>query len=241
MRAGHHRAGHSGAAWLALAGCVAVPAIAVADVSDAVRWHLPDGATQVAIADRTTLYGIPADIVYYEAPLAVAGMIAHFAAHHPALRDLAVLPGMVVLSDRSGECMRTATVAGIGPTRSAGTLSRVCWPAETAAAPAPPAWLPAGARLAFDFGVHDTPASYVQQVWRHDDAPEAVRTALRRALVRHGWTPLPPGMPAGEPAREWRRGAQLLAIDTVAAEPGSAIVLRLQDPPTAAASGGGAR
>lgn len=241
MKTGHHRAGYSWAAWLALAVCNTVPVAAATGVPNAVRWHLPDGATQVAIADRATLYGVPADIVYYEAPLAVAGMIAHFAAHHPALRDLAVLPGMAVLSDRSGHCMRTATVAGIGPARSAGTLSRVCWPPEAAAAPAAPAWLPAGARLAFDFGVHDAPASYVQQIWRHDDAPEAVRTALRRALVRHGWTPLPPGMPAGEPAREWRRGAQLLAIDTMAADPGSAIVLRLQEPPAAAAAGGGSR
>jgi len=206
-------------------------AAAGAGPGEPARWSLPEGAVQVDVARRATLYGVPADIVYYEAPMGVSRMIAHLEAHHPALRDLAVLPGMAVLSDRSGVCLRTATVAGAGRDRSAGTLSQVCWPETVPASAAAPAWMPSGARLAFDFGAQDGPAAYSQQIWRHGGTPEDLRAELRRALVRHGWAPLPPGSSPGEPAREWRRGAQLLAIDTVATGQGSAIVLRLQHPP----------
>ncbi|WP_186332214.1 hypothetical protein [Bordetella genomosp. 13] len=199
-------------------------------------WSLPRGAVQTVIAQQAALYGAPADIVYYEAPLGVSGMLAHFQQHHPELRDLTVLQGMAVLSDRQGPCLRTATVTGVGSARSAGTLSRVCWPEAAAQAGQAPRWLPAGARLAFDFATREPAGRHVQQVWRHPDAPGVVRAALRRNLLQSGWIAAPEDAPG---PRQWVRAAQALDVDVVAAGTGSAIVIGLQAYETASAAAQG--
>lgn len=188
-------------------------------------WSLPRGAVRTAIAQQATLYGAPADIAYYEAPLSVSGMLSHFQKHHPELRDLTVLQGMAVLSERQGECVRTATVTGVGFARSAGTLSRICWPDAAAQASQAPRWLPAGARLAFDFATREPQGDHVQQIWHHPDAPAAVRAALRRNLLQAGWLPAPQDAPG---MQQWVQGASALAIDVVAAPAGSAIVVGMQ-------------
>lgn len=189
-------------------------------------WSLPRGAVRTPIAQQASLYGAPADIAYYEAPLSVSGMLSHFQKHHPELRDLTVQQGMAILSERQGECLRTATVTGLDRARSAGTLSRVCWPDSAPQAVQAPQWLPAGARLAFDFATREAQGRHVQQVWHHPDAPASVRGALRRNLLRLGWLPAPDDA-AG--TQQWVQGASALAIDVVAAPSGSAIVIGVQD------------
>ncbi len=189
-------------------------------------WSLPRGAVRTPIAQQALLYGAPADIAYYEAPLSVSGMLSHFQKHHPELRDLTVQQGMAVLSERQGECLRIVTVTGLDRAHSAGTLSRVCWPDLAPQAGQAPQWLPAGARLAFDFATREPYGRHVQQVWHHPDPPVAVRSALRRNLLRLGWLPAPDDA-AG--TQQWVQGASALAIDVVAAPSGSAIVIGMQD------------
>lgn len=192
---------------------------------EGISWSLPRGAVQTVIARQATLYGAPAHITYYEAPLSVSGTIAHLRTHHPELSDLTVQQGMAVLSDRNSECLSTATVTGVGKARSAGTLSRVCWPADLALAAGAPEWLPAGAQLAFDFSTQETIGRHRQQIWRHADAPGVVRAALRRNLLAAGWTPAPAD---ADGTQEWVRAGVVLAVDVVQAGSGSAIVAGTQ-------------
>lgn len=207
---------------LAMAVHAAPPA---ATAANDIAWSLPKGAVQTVLARHATLYGAPAHITYYEAPSSVSATIAHLRSHHPELGDLTVLQGMAVLSDRNPECLSTATVTGVGPARSAGTLSRVCWPAARSQSSAGPDWLPAGAQLAFDFSTQETAGRHRQQIWRHAEAPGVVRTAVRRNLLRSGWTPAPLD---ADGTQEWVRAAVVMAVDIVPAGSGSAIVTGTQ-------------
>jgi len=188
-------------------------------------WSLPRGAVQTEVARQATLYGAPAQITYYEAPLSVSDMIVHFQRHHPDLRDLTVMQGMAVLSDRHGKCRRTATVTGVGRMRSAGTLSRVCWGEAPDHAALAPQWLPEGARLVFDFSTRESTGNHRQQIWRHSSTPEAVRVGLRRRLLHMGWTP---AAQEASGTQQWVRAAEVMSIDVVAAGTESVIVIGLQ-------------
>ncbi|WP_459614534.1 hypothetical protein [Bordetella sp. 2513F-2] len=193
-------------------------------------WTLPDGASQAAFGSETRLYGVAADIRYYEADLAVPDMIAYFEAHHPWLRDLAVLPGMVVLSGSRDGCTLAATVSEPAAGRSAGTLSHVCWPAPSGEPAIAPDWLPVGSVGMFDFVSHDEGMATQQQVWRHPARPPALRAMLRHRLVQAGWTPV---TRPGEAGQAWQRAGRSLSLDVVPAGEGSAVVAWLLSGPGA--------
>jgi hypothetical protein len=187
-------------------------------------WTLPPGSQREAVARGASLHGAPADILYYEAPLEVPAMIAHLSKHHPGLRDLAVLPGIAVLSGAQGACTRVATVAGLGKGRSAGSLSRVCWGQAQAASP--PDWLPEGGHRVFEFSERE--GGFSRQVWRYAQGAGSIQPRLRQGLARQGWTPVLE--PAGDAARqEWRRGGQRLAFDLLPVEQGCALALSIHN------------
>jgi hypothetical protein len=201
----------------ALAGLLACPGRldAAAQGGSGGTWILPPGSLREPVATGALLHGAPADISYYEAPLEATAMIAHFEKHHAGLRDLAVLPGMAVLSRREGACTRVATVAGLGMGRSAGTLSQVCWSrAELADAPD---WLPEGAHGVFDFS--ERASGFSQQVWRYAQAMDDVRARMEQGLTRQGWKRAHDRL-GGMNGQQWERGGQRLVLELHAAEQG---------------------
>lgn len=212
------------AAFLVVGALVCAPVRAqTLDATEEPGWVLPEGSIRTLVASRALLYGAPADILHYEAPLGVVDMIAHIERHHPLLRNLAVLPGMAVLAGSHGTCSSMATISGSEAGRSTGTLSRVCWDRAQPAAAAPD-WLPEGGRRVFDFAEPAFPDGQMQQIWRYEQPAESVKRQLRERLNRHGWKPAS-GSPGASGWRSWVRGSQGLSVDLFAVEGGCVLAL----------------
>jgi hypothetical protein len=186
-------------------------------------WSLPEGSRTSVVSSGATLYGAPAELAYYEAPLNVPDLIAHLEKHPSAPRDLSVFPGMAVLSNFDGPCARVMTLTGAGMHRSRGTLSTICWDHASAGASAPPAWLPAGATLAFDFSEPAALGGTVQQIWRYELAPDVVDAQARAGLAKQGWKPVATRGDEHPSSREWTRGKETLVIDILGRDTGCAL------------------
>lgn len=160
------------------------------------------------------MLGAPADILSYEAPMDPPPLIAFLSRKYPGLRDMAVFPGMAVLSDGSGPCTRMVTVSG-GGGRSSGTLSTICWGKAMAKPASASAWLPAGAKLAFEFAEPRGQAGYVQQIWRYQSASGDIARQMRANFFRQGWIPARSPAQSELSSQTWVRGAEAVIVDVL--------------------------
>lgn len=158
------------------------------------------------------MFGAPADVLSYEAPMDTPTLIAFLSRRYPALRDMAVFRGMAVLSDASGPCTRVVTVSGSGG-RSSGTLSTICWGKAVATPALAPAWLPAGANLAFEFAEPQGQAAYVQQIWQYRSSSDEVARQMYGNFASQGWILARDSAGSGSSSQTWRRGAEIVIAD----------------------------
>ncbi|HEX7749990.1 MAG TPA: hypothetical protein VF445_14710 [Bordetella sp.] len=215
-----------------LASCV----MPVAASHAAASWTLPTNSVMTEVASAAKVYGASAEVLSYRTPLDASMLIAFMARQYPGLRDMAVYPGMAVLSDTSGPCSRVVTVSGQAGQGSSGTLSTLCW--EQAMSPLPDAWLPAGAELAFEFAEPAGRAGTTQQIWRYAAPPGEIARQAHDNLVRQGWRPARAYDEAGASWQTWQRGVQTLVIDVLGKGEGSVLaVLRFASDPRLASGG----
>jgi hypothetical protein len=182
-------------------------------------WVLPKGSSMHTVARQATMLGAPADVLSYEAPMDAPALIAFLSRKYPTLRDMAVFPGMAVLSDDSGPCTRMVTVSG-GGGRSSGTLSTICWERAMAKPVSAAAWLPAGAKLVFEFAEPQSQAGSVQQIWQYQTSSGDVARQMRGNFVRQGWT-LARGSAGSESSSQtWQRGSETVIVDVLGKDEG---------------------
>ncbi|HEY0295824.1 MAG TPA: hypothetical protein VGC69_10880 [Bordetella sp.] len=177
------------------------------------------------MASGAKVYGAPAEVLSYEAPMDAPALIAFLAQQYPALRDMAVFPGMAVLSDLSGPCSRVVTVSGQDGRGSRGTLSTICWEKAMTRPALPAPWLPAGAELVFDFSEPAGRAGYVQQIWQYASPPDAVARQVHGNLARQGWRPAYDPDGAGSSWQTWQRGSETVIVDILGKAAGSMLAV----------------
>lgn len=201
-------------------------------------WVLPKDSTLVEVAAAAKLYGAPAQVLSYRTPADAPTLIAFLARQYPGLRDMAVYPGMAVLSDTGGPCSRVVTVSGQAGIGSRGTLSTICWEQAMSKPAQPAAWLPAGAELVFEFSEPAGQAGAVQQIWQYAVPPGEIAQLAHDRLAGQGWRPVDMPASSGASWRTWRRGTETLVVDVLGKAGGSVLaVLRFASDPYAATPG----
>lgn len=219
--------------FLLTAACLAPAAAGHAAPSS---WTLPRNSAMTEVLAAATVYGARAEVLSYRTPLDVPTLIAFMARQHPGLRDMAVYPGMAVLSDTSGPCPRMVTVSGQAGQGSGGTLSTFCWEQGVSKPTSPDSWLPSGAELIFEFAEPAGRAGTVQQIWQYSAPPGEIARQAHGNLARQGWQPVREHDTPGASWQAWQRGAQTLVIDILGKAEGSVLsALRFASGPAGAA------
>jgi hypothetical protein len=202
----------------------------------AASWTLPKNSTLTEVASAAKVYGASAEVLSYRTPLDAPMLIAFMARQYPGLRDMAVYPGMAVLSDAGGPCSRVVTVSGQAGRGSSGTLSILCW--DQTMSTSPDAWLPAGAKLVFEFAEPAGQAGATQQIWQYAAPPGEIARQAHDNLARQGWRPAHAYDEAGASWQTWRRGPQTLVVDVLGKDEGSVLaMLRFASDPHPASGG----
>lgn len=162
-------------------------ASASASVSTLERLRFPAGALHERIADRLWLHGMPAQVWVFDAPQSPSALARALAAQQPALADLQVLPGQLILSGRVGDDRWVAQMERAGADRTVGSISAI----NVRAAPSAhlPGWLPKGARVRSDVVVMDAGVKVSDRIWQYALPPQELAGLLDAGLRRSGWTP----------------------------------------------------
>ena len=172
-----------------------------------------------AVVGRPSL-GQPAGVLVFDTPQDVPELIRSLSGQQPALVDLHVLPGQVLLSGKVGDAQWVAQMEAVGARRTVGSISQVRLGAP--AAFVPPAWLPADASLKLDFEIHEDGRRVREQIWRSALSPRRAQAAQRR-LRDAGWRAA--RVPAGA-AQRWERDDAALQWTATPVEQGSGIWIR---------------
>ncbi|WP_233235183.1 hypothetical protein [Bordetella sp. LUAb4] len=182
---------------------------------------LPAGGRYLSAGEQLQVQGQPMTGWIFEAPGDIREIAKWLSNQLPALRDLLVAPGLVVLSGMDAQSHWSARLTDGGRGWVQGTLSHLPLDQESRAPLPPVPWQPEGARLHFDVRWREARVTGAQQVWTHGATPADLRQRLRVALQREGWR-------ASEadtafPGRWFKASAQLSVV-VVEQPPGSAIV-----------------
>lgn len=194
------------------------PARASSGPASLAALRLPAGSRHELLGEGVWLHGAPAQVLVFDAPRSAPELIRFLSGQQPALADLNVLPGQTILSGQVGHEQWVVQMEGLGPRRTAGSISAV----DTRAAagqPRPP-WLPAGARLRLDIAVLDQGVKVSERIWQYDLPPERVAPRLEAGLRQDGWLRSSAG---GEP-QWWSRGTARLRISLVRLDAGSGLL-----------------
>lgn len=156
--------------------------------------RLPAGALRERMAERVWLHGMPAQVWVFDAPQSPSALAKTLTTQQPALADLHVLPGQLILSGRVGDERWVAQLENAGADRTVGSLSAIA----VRAAPTAhlPRWLPKGARVRSDVVVMESGVKVSDRVWQYALPPQKLASLLDAALRRTGW------MPQGDPDSE---------------------------------------
>ena len=149
--------------------------------------RLPAGAVRERVADRLWLHGMPAQVWMFDAPGRPSTLARTLAEQQPALADLHVLPGQLILSGRVGDERWVAQLEKGGADRTVGSLSAI--PVRAAPTAYLPAWLPKGARVRSDVAVMESGVKVSDRIWQYALPPRKLAELLDAALRRTGWTP----------------------------------------------------
>jgi hypothetical protein len=168
---------------------------ASAGVSSLESLRLPAGAVRERMADRMWLHGMPAQVWVFDVPQSVSAFAKTLAAQQPALADLHVLPGQLILSGRVGNDRWVAQMESAGADRTVGSLSAI----SVRAAPTAqlPGWLPKGARVRSDVAVMEGGVKVSDRIWQYAVPPQKLTELLDAGLRRAGW------VRQGEDAGQW--------------------------------------
>jgi hypothetical protein len=156
-------------------------------VSSLERLRLPEGALRERMADRLWLHGMPAQVWVFDAPQSPSAVARTLAKQQPALADLHVMPGQLILSGRVGDERWVAQLENAGADRTVGSLSAI----SVRAAPSAhlPGWLPKGARVRSDVAVMESGVKVSDRIWQYTLPPQKLAELLDAALRRTGWRP----------------------------------------------------
>lgn len=160
-------------------------ASASAGVASLEALRLPAGAVRERIADKLWLHGMPAQVWVFDVPQRPSALAKTLAAQQPALADLHVLPGQLILSGRVGNDRWVAQMESAGADRTVGSLSAI----RVRAAPtAPlPGWLPKGARVRADVAMMEAGVKVTDRIWQYAVPPQKLTELLDAGLRRAGW------------------------------------------------------
>lgn len=183
--------------------------------------QLAAGARRQWLADRLWLYGQPAGVLVFDTPQDVPELIRSLSGQQPALVDLHVLPGQVLLSGKVGDAQWVAQMEAVGARRTVGSISQVRLGAP--AAFVPPAWLPADASLKLDFEIQEDGRRVREQIWRSALSARRAQALAQRRLRDAGWRAA--RVPAGA-AQRWERDGAALQWTATPVEQGSGIWIR---------------
>lgn len=184
---------------------------------------LPPGSTQAVLGKNMRLFGIPVDIRLIEIPLPVVSAAAALTARYPALADLSVHAGWLVLSGLAERNLWLVTLEAAGPQRTRGTaasfelsgIQQAQWSQR-------PGWLPPQAQLRMDFSAQEPGLNTQQQIWMLPMPVAQAREFAARGLRRLGWQ-----VHAADLGIEhWQRDNATLDITYVATDGGSGLLLQ---------------
>ncbi|WP_343738241.1 hypothetical protein [Achromobacter sp.] len=147
------------------------------------------------LADRMWLHGMPAQVWVLDVPQSPSAVAKTLAAQQPALADLHVLPGQLVLSGRVGNDRWVAQLESAGMDRTVGSLSAI----SVRAAPTAqlPGWLPKGARVKSDVAVMESGVKVSDRIWQYAVPPQKLAELLDAGMRRAGW------VQQGDGADQW--------------------------------------
>ena len=199
-----------------------------ADTMAPVPPPLPPGGIYVALGRALRVQDACVTAWTLEAPGPAHQLAAWLSRSTPALHDLHVIPGTLILSGVADGRLWVARLYEPARGRTAGTVS-----AMTLASPmhplraAPPLWHPPGARLRFISSAEQAGnAARSQRVWTHPAPPGQLWPRLLAALRDAGWRPGQAATP--DPLLHgygvFRRGVAQLQVVLTAAGAGSGIV-----------------
>ena len=153
------------------------------------RLRFPAGSSHVLLADQLWLHGYPAQVVVFDTPATAPDLIRMLSAQQPALADLNVVPGQLILSGRIGDEQWVVQMQRTHDGRTVGSISSMrLAPASNLPASLPtPSWLPAGARLHLDVVVMDAGVRVSERIWRHALPPARLAPLVQAGLLRDGW------------------------------------------------------
>lgn len=210
----------SGAVGPSVAQISAPGAGASAEITSLNQLRLPPGSRQSLLADHLWIHGQPARVLVFEAPEAAVDLVRTLSRQQPALLDLNVLPGRLILSGQVGDDQWVAQLQSAGNGRTVGSISSLrvmSPPAEPR-----PAWLPEGARLRLDYAVMEAAIKVAERIWQHALPPAQLATVLEAGLLREGWTRLP----EDGSAQVWARRGDRMRISLVPVDTGSGLRVR---------------
>ncbi len=157
--------------------------------------QLPAGAVRERVADRMWLHGMPAQVWVFDVPQSPSAVAKTLAAQQPALADLHVLPGQLILSGLVGNDRWVAQLESAGTDRTVGSFSAI----SVRAAPTAqlPGWLPKGARVRSDVAVMESGVKVSDRIWQYAMPQQKLAELLDAKMRRAGW------VQQGDGADQW--------------------------------------
>lgn len=195
----------------------AAGASASAGITGLERLRFPAGSTYGLLANRVWIHGAPAQVLVFDVPKSTPELVHVLSGQQPALTDLHVLPGQLILSGRVGHDHWVARMEGAGKDRTVGSISLVS--ARAVPADPLPAWLPEGARLRLDVAVMDDGVKMSERIWQHALPPAQMAPLLEAGLRRDGWA----REPGAGAAQWWTRAGGRMKLLLVPLDAGSGL------------------
>lgn len=215
---------------MALCGVSAAAAKPLTD--DPSQLRLPEGAARTSLGAGMRVHGLPVRAEVFQAPATLRATADLIASQPQSRPSLMVLPGAVLLAWQTGRHHWVARLTGQGEAQTRGTVSVLTLPDPGGVLPAAaeggrtPDWLPAHARLLFDFdseGGGSGARRMRQGIYVHDLPPDRLWPLVHERLRRAGWR-RDPGDPVHDGADRWAKGGRVLTLQVVPTAGGSGML-----------------
>jgi hypothetical protein len=177
---------------------------------------LPPGGNYTPLGDAMRIQGQPISAWIFNAPGSLSDIASWLTKRQPALRDLWVMPGSVVLAGIADGMQWVARLSDAGDNRTRGTISVLAMSHGAKSAEGSdvrdgardpgavrgiarvagqdrvtpdvaPGWRLNGGKLHFDLRSRDKDAVTIEQIWTHAAPPLRLSKKLRGDLVADGW------------------------------------------------------
>lgn len=184
------------------------------------KLRLPEGSHWTTLAERMWIHGQSAQVLVFDAPQSMLDLMRTLSSQQPALADLIVLPGQILLSGQVGQEHWVAQLQGTESGRTAGTIATLSM--ASSMGETRPAWLPVGWRLRLDVAVMEANVKVADRIWQHALPPPRSAVMLEAGLLREGWSRGP-----DEGASQfWHRERARMRVSLLPFESGSSLQVR---------------